>query len=226
MIVFQDMVNNGEYRYLRDTVLPTVGLIRRSDRRLNADLETRRNFLSAMDDTVRLLSCHPCICLWTIFNEGWGQFCSDEAYRRLKALDDSRFVDSTSGWFHQKESDVDSLHIYFRKLHLGREKRPQLLSEFGGFVWKVPEHSFNLDKTYGYRKYADRESFVRGLRDLYGQELLPLVSAGLCGAIYTQVSDVEDETNGLFTFDRAVLKLQPEDLRDLADQLQAAVRSR
>ena len=226
MIVFQDMVNNGEYRYLRDTILPTVGLIRRSDRRLNADPETRSNFLSAMDDTVCQLSDHPCICLWTIFNEGWGQFRSDEAYRRLKVLDDSRFVDSTSGWFHQKESDVDSLHIYFRKLHLGREKRPQLLSEFGGFVWKVPEHSFNLDKTYGYRKYADRESFVRGVRDLYGQELLPLVSAGLCGAIYTQVSDVEDETNGLFTFDRAVLKLQPKDLRDLADQLQAAVRSR
>ena len=223
MIVFQDMVNNGPYRYIRDTVLPTIHLQKRRDRRLSPDPEARRNFLEAMEETVRLLRNHPCICLWTIFNEGWGQFRSDEAYLRLKALDGSRFVDSTSGWFHQKRSDVDSLHIYFDPLHLGKQQLPQLLSEFGGFVWKLPEHSFNRDKTYGYRKYEDRESFVRALRDVYREELLPLAKAGLCGAVYTQVSDVEDETNGLFTFDREVLKLRPEELRDLAGALQAAV---
>ena len=118
---------------------------------------------------------------------------------------------------------MDSLHIYFTALRLGREKKPQLLSEFGGYVWKLPEHSFNLEKTYGYRVFKERDAFVKGLRALY-QSLLPLVRAGLCGAIYTQVSDVEDETNGLFTFDREVLKLQPEELRDLAAALSAAVR--
>ena len=223
MIVFQDMVNNGEYRYFRDTVLPTIHMKKRSDRRLNPDAETRRVFLDAMEKTVRLLKNHPCICLWTVFNEGWGQFCADDAYRKLKAVDDSRFVDSTSGWFHQSRSDVDSLHIYFGKLRLGKQQLPQLLSEFGGFVWKLSDHSFNTEKTYGYRIYKTQRDFIKGLQQLYGS-LIPLAEQGLCGAIYTQVSDVEDETNGLFTFDRAVLKVSPEELKAFAGQLQAAVR--
>ena len=223
MVVFQDMVNNGEYGYIRDTVLPTLHFQRRNDKRLHRDAESRRIFLAAMEETARLLSNHPCVCLWTIFNEGWGQFCADEAYAKLKALDPTRFISSTSGWFHQKKSDVDSLHIYFDPLHLGKEALPQLLSEFGGFVWKLPEHSFNREKTYGYRKYATREEFVRALREIYEKELLPLAAEGLCGAIYTQVSDVEDETNGLVTFDRAVQKLRPEEFSDLAARLQSAV---
>ena len=222
MLVFQDMVNNGEYRYIRDTVLPTLHFQTRRDARLNPDPETRRHFLEAMEETVGLLQNHPCICLWTIFNEGWGQFCADEAYRRLKALDAKRWIDTTSGWFRQTESDVDSLHIYFDPLHLGKERRPQLLSEFGGYVWKLPEHSFNTEKTYGYRKFETREDFVQGLRGLY-ETLAALAAEGLCGAVYTQLSDVEDETNGFFTFDRAALKLRPEELRDLAGQLQSAV---
>jgi hypothetical protein len=218
MIVFQDMVNNGVYRYVRDTVLPTLHFQKRRDKRLNPDPETRRIFSDSMEATVRQLGNHPCICLWTIFNEGWGQFCADDAYTKLKALDPGRFIDSTSGWFHQQLSDADSLHIYFDKLHLGKENKPQLLSEFGGFVWKVPEHSYNLEKTYGYKVFDTREAYVRALRELY-QSLIPLAQNGLCGAIYTQVSDVEDETNGLFTFDRAVLKLQPDELNDVMRML-------
>ena len=211
MVVFQDMVNNGRYRYLRDTVLPTVGFLCRHDDKLNYDPDARKIFLESMDATVLLLKNHPCICLWTIFNEGWGQFCADDAYRRLKALDTTRFVDSTSGWFHQELNDVDSLHIYFKKLHLGKEEKPQLLSEFGGYSYKIPQHSFNLEKTYGYRKFEDRESFVKALQALY-MEVNRLKEQGLSGAIYTQLSDVEDETNGLFTYDRRILKLWPGEL--------------
>ena len=223
MVVFQDMVNNGEYRFARDTVLPTLGVQGLRDEGLNPDPETRRVFLESMEATVRLLGNHPCVCLWTIFNEGWGQFCADEVYRCLKALDPSRFIDSTSGWFRQRESDVESLHIYFKPPRLGKRGRPQLLSEFGGYVWKVPAHSFNLGKTYGYRICKTREELVRDLRALY-TGLVPLAKQGLCGAVYTQVSDVEDETNGLLTFDRAVRKLRPEELRDLAAALGQAVR--
>ena len=225
MIVFQDMVNNGEYRYVRDTVLPTLHFQKRRDKRLNRDRETNRIFLESMRATVRHLQNHPCICLWTIFNEGWGQFCADEAYECLKAMDPSRFIDSTSGWFHQKKSDVDSLHIYFDKLRLGKEERPQLLSEFGGYVWKVPEHSYNLEKTYGYHKYDTKGDYILALRALY-TSLIPLARNGLCGAIYTQVSDVEDETNGFYTFDRAVLKIEAEALRDLAEKLSDCIHDR
>ena len=220
MIIFQDMVNNGGYHYILETVLPTLHFQKRNDRHMTRDPETRKNFLAAMEETARLLNNHPCICLWTIFNEGWGQFCADEAYSRLKTIDPERFVDSTSGWFHQKKSDVDSLHIYFEDLHLGKKPLPQLLSEYGGYVYKIPEHSFNIEKTYGYRKYETREEFVAALRETYQNALLPLAAKGLCGAVYTQVSDVEDETNGLLTYDRAELKIRPEELRDLAQALQ------
>ena len=223
MIVFQDMVNNGEYHFIRDTALPTARFLKRRDQSLNPDPETRRVFLESMEQTVNLLRDHPCICLWTIFNEGWGQFCADDAYVHLKALDNTRFVDSTSGWFHQSKSDVDSLHIYFGRLRLGRKKLPQLLSEFGGYVWKIPTHSFNPHNTYGYRIYKTQETYVKALRKLY-LSLIPLAKQGLCGAVYTQLSDVEDETNGLYTFDRAVLKLEPNQLSDIVVQLKDAVK--
>ncbi|MBR3537687.1 MAG: glycoside hydrolase family 2 [Eubacterium sp.] len=218
MVVFQDMINNGKYRYIRDTVLPTVGLKRRNDRYLNRDSDSRRIFLEHMRDTVRHLQNHPSICLWTIFNEGWGQFCADQIYRELRALDPDRFIDTTSGWFHQNLTDVESLHIYFKKLRMGSEKRPQLLSEFGGYSWKIPEHSFNLKKTYGYRKFEDRDEYVRSLKALY-EEVAVLAQKGLSGAVYTQVSDVEDETNGLFTFDRMILKIMPEEILPIMEKL-------
>ena len=226
MVVFQDMVNCGKYSYFRDTVIGTVlGLFGRGDIKLNRNKEARTAFLTGMAETVRLLSNHPSICLWTIFNEGWGQFCADSAYRRLKTLDPTRFVDSTSGWFRQRESDVESLHIYFRKLYVGRQKRPQLISEFGGWSLKIPGHSFNPDQTFGYRKYTDREAFLRDLKDLYARQVLPLVLKGLCGAVYTEVSDVEDETNGLLTFDRREAKVKPEDISEIAFLLQEAIQA-
>ncbi|MBP5332129.1 MAG: glycoside hydrolase family 2 [Lachnospiraceae bacterium] len=223
MVVFQDMVNNGVYSFFKDTLLPTIGLVHRNDRVSHRNKFARRTFNEAMEKTVELLRNHPCICYWTIFNEGWGQFDADSAYDRLKKLDGSRFTDSTSGWFHRKNSDVDSIHIYFKKLHPGkRTDLPLVISEFGGYVYKIPEHSFNLEKTYGYRIFADKDAFKQAIRDLYRLEVLPLVQKGLSTAIYTQVSDVEDETNGLLTYDRQVCKLAPEDFRDISDMLYKA----
>ena len=226
MVVFQDMVNNGEYHYFRDTVLPTLHFQKRKDRAMNRDPETRKTFLEAMKATVSALGNHPSICLWTVFNEGWGQFCADDAYDMLKALDPTRLIDTTSGWYHQEKSDVDSLHLYFEKMHLGKKPLPQLLSEFGGYVWKIPEHSFNREKTYGYKKFETREEFVSALREVYEKQIIPLAEKGLCGAVYTQVSDVEDETNGLLTFDRAVCKLQPGEIADFSEALQKAVQAK
>ena len=224
MVVFQDMVNCGEYHFLRDTILPTAGLRTMNDARLNRNPAARDNFLNAMDATVRLLDNHPCICLWTIFNEGWGQFCADDAYRRLKALDGTRFIDSTSGWYAQNLSDVESLHTYFKPLQTGSLDRPQFLSEFGGWSCKIPEHSYNLEKTYGYKKYEDRGAFVRDLKVLYLEQVLPLIPQGLCAAVYTQVSDVEDETNGLLTYDRKEAKITPEEFREISGRLRRAIK--
>ena len=224
MVVFQDLVNNGEYHFVRETVMPTFLPGKPKDKRMHADPEARRNFLQAMKDTVLHLKNHPCICYWTVFNEGWGQFQADKAYDWMLKLDRSRLIDTTSGWFHQEKSDVDSLHIYFKALHLGDSDKPQVLSEYGGYVWKIPDHSANTEKTYGYRIFDSREELVKALRKVFREELLPLAREGLCAAIYTQVSDVEDETNGLLTYDRKILKVRPEELFEFGPQLQAAVQ--
>ena len=223
MIVFQDMVNCGEYSFLRDTALPTLGL-NLKDKRSRVSAAARENFLNAAEETVQHLKSHPSIALWTAFNEGWGQFDADGVYERLKKLDPDRFVDAASGWFEQKESDVTSRHVYFKKVKPVESERPFLLSEFGGYVYQIPEHSAVPDKVYGYKICKTREAFVKDLRAIYLEQILPLIPQGLCGAVYTQVSDVEEETNGLLTYDRKKAKITPGEFADIAPLLAEAIK--
>ena len=219
MVVFQDMVNNGDYSFFRDTALPTIGLQKLSDKRMHKDALTRQFFLDTMAATVRQLRNHPCICYWTIFNEGWGQFDSDNVYEIFRKIDDTRFIDSTSGWFRQKKTDVDSRHVYFKPIRLKAEGKPLVLSEFGGYSYKPEGHVFNTESTYGYGKYADAQQFTQAVAKLYEEQVIPAFEAGLCAAVYTQISDVEDETNGILTYDRKVCKLSKELMRPIAEKL-------
>ena len=221
MLVWQDAVNNGRYSFLRDTALPTAGLTRLNDKHLHRHAETRRRFIEGMEQTVAHLRNHPCICGWTIFNEGWGQFDSAPLYRWLKATDPSRFVDTASGWFAGAPSDVDSKHIYFKPLKMQSGDKPLFLSEYGGYSYAPQGHVFHPGKNYGYRFFAERSAFEEALVRLLEEQLAAAVDAGLCGAVYTQVSDVEDETNGLLSYDRRVLKVDAARLRDIAAALQA-----
>lgn len=224
MVVFQDMVNTGAYRYLRDTVLPTLGFQRRPDRAAHPDGRSRQRFLAAMEETVSQLRNHPCIALWTIFNEGWGQFETTAAYRKLKALDGSRFVCSSSGWFRGGESDVFSRHIYFGQWnHLKVTEKPLVLTEFGGICLSVEAHRFPGKKSYGYQNSGSNEEYRRKLADLYRQHILPQVPRGLCAAVYTQLTDVEEEINGLQTYDRAVVKADREEMVQIGNELRRAV---
>ena len=223
MIVWQDMVNNSDYNFFRDTVLPTAGIQKLDDRNLHKDEFSRKRFLEGMAATVNQLKNHPSICYWTIFNEAWGQFDSDNVFEQFKKLDDTRFVDSTSGWFRQHKSDVDSRHVYFRKVNLKATDKPLVLSEFGGKTYKTEGHIFNPDKSYGYGGCETLEALNEALVKLYTEEIIPCVKQGLCASIYTQVSDVEDEINGLVTYDRKVEKVDPAKLLPIADMLQQAV---
>ena len=222
MIVFQDMVNCGDYSFIRDTALPTVGFKHRNDKKLHRDPETRREFIDCMEKTVLRLSFHPSVCYWTIFNEGWGQFDHADAYRRLKNIDGTRPVDSVSGRFFSPKgtvSDVDSRHVYFKKVKIRRTDKPVILSEFGGYSYKVEGHSFNLSDNYGYGSYESAEAFENALIGLYTEQIIPAIRDGLCGTVYTQISDVEDETNGLMTYDRKVTKVSASRLRELSESL-------
>ena len=224
MIVFQDMVNNGDYNFIRDTALPTVGIQKLNDKNLHRDPVTRNAFLRGMEATVNQLRNHPCILYWTIFNEGWGQFDSDNVYHHLKALDDTRWIDSTSGWFRRKETDVDSRHVYFKPIKLKAGEKPLVLSEFGGYSFKPEGHVFNTEQTYGYGKFEVQEQFAEAVEKLYREQVIPAVKTGLCAAVYTQVSDVEDETNGLVSYDRKVEKLTPNRMIPIAEALQDAMK--
>ncbi len=176
-----------------------------------------------MEQTVRQLSNHPSILYWTIFNEGWGQFDSGAAYRKLKQLDSTRWVDSASGWFFPKESDVTSHHVYFRPYRFKPSGKPTVLSEFGGYVFRPEGHLFNPDKTYGYRFFKSQTEYQSAVKTLYRSEILPAIKKGLCAAIYTQLSDVEDETNGILSYDRQLEKLVPDAMQALAAEMQQAM---
>ncbi|MBQ8402049.1 MAG: glycoside hydrolase family 2, partial [Clostridia bacterium] len=226
MIVMQDMVSNGKYSFLRDTALPTIGLKKRPDRWMHTDPAARKAFAEGVKSTVRQLHNHPCICYWTIFNEGWGQFDGTVQYRFLHDMDDTRIIDTASGWFGGCLSDVESIHVYFRPVKIRKKTdSPLVLSEFGGYACKIPEHSFDPDKTYGYRYFTDPSAFADALIRLYEDEIIPAVEKGLCGAVYTQVSDVEDETNGLFTYDRKICKADAQRMSVIAQKLCAAMQA-
>jgi beta-galactosidase/beta-glucuronidase len=221
MLVMQDMVNNGKYSFVRDTALPTLGRQSRDDTKGGGDRRTREIFRRHMTDTQSHLYNHPCIIAYTIFNEGWGQFCADEQYALAKRNDPTRLYDAASGWFAQRDSDFDSYHVYFADSVPQPDKRPMLLSEFGGYVLEVPGHIYAKYAEYGYGSCEGADQLTDRITARYEQLVLPAIPSGCCGAIYTQLSDVEDECNGLYTYDRKVRKVDAEAMVRLAQRLQA-----
>ena len=222
MLVMQDMVNNGSYHFLWDTALPNLGFTRRADRCASPDADPAKTFFTRhCIATLRHLRNHPCVIAYTIFNEGWGQFNADEHYRILKSLDPSRLFDATSGWFAQKKSDLDSRHVYFKNKRLvSNGELPLLLSECGGYARPIAGHMFNEHNKYGYGT-ADTENALTAKIELLWKEMVfPSLADGLCGVIYTQLSDVEDEINGLYTYDREICKVDAERIRRLCRESQ------
>ena len=220
MFVLQDMVNNGGYSYILDTVLPTFGFKKRNDcKGRYQDAKCKKVFEWHMKDTLHDLYNHPCIIGYTIFNEGWGQFESDRMYDIAKSIDSTRFYDATSGWFAQKKSDLDSEHIYFRAEELHAKERPMFLSECGGFSYAVEGHMFNTEKSYGYGACKSTEELTDRIVDMYNIMVVPGIKGGVCGCVYTQVSDVEDEINGMYTYDREICKVNKEKMQALAARI-------
>ncbi len=223
MLVWQDMPNGGApYHpaivstplftgvHLPDGLYPLFG---RADRR------GREQFLRDMDETVRHLYNCPCIALWTPFNEGWGQFDALGAATRLRTLDPTRLVDHASGWHDQGGGDLRSYHIYFKPLKMQSDGcRALALTEFGGYSLPIEGHISG--KKFGYRMYASAADWQKDYVKLYEEQVLPLIeSQGLSATVYTEVSDVEDELNGLLTFDRRVCKAEERVLRPLNKKL-------
>ena len=227
MLVWQDMPSGGgKYRFSTIT-LPLVTGIHRRDNHYRAfaraSSQGRGEYKDELEEMVGQLFNAPSVVLWVPFNEGWGQFDSTLVMERLRALDPTRPVDPASGWHDQGAGELRSLHVYFKPFRFRRDRRGRALalSEFGGYNLRVDGHCFN-QKDYGYRRLPDAAALWRDFSRLYEREVLPAVPRGLCASVYTQLSDVEDELNGLMTYDRRVVKLDADEVWELNERLKEA----
>ena len=222
MLVWQDMpCGGGRYDplivsaplvtniHLRDTAYWLFG---RSDSKARAQFKAE---LGAMVN--HLVNC-PCIAMWVPFNEGWGQFDAARMHDFVRSIDPTRTIDHASGWHDQGVGQVVSRHVYFRKYAFKADKkgRAVLLSEFGGYNHHVSGHCFN-NKNFGYKNFETPAQLEIAIEDLYQRQIGPAKMEGLAAAVYTQLSDVEDELNGLMTYDRKVVKIAPESMRKAID---------
>lgn len=224
MIVIQDMVNGGApYKPLLIALAPFFnfhfGDMPNYGRLGRASKQGRDFFESEMKGTVERLKNVVSIGIWTLFNEGWGQFDSVRLTTVLRNLDPTRLIDSTSGWFDQKAGDFSSHHVYFKKIRLKpTENRILSLSEFGGYSWRVDGHTYGA-KNFAYGSAKDQKALEAKLEKLYKKQVIPAKNLGLSVAVLTQLSDVENETNGLLTYDRKVTKVDPRFMKRINKEL-------
>lgn len=233
MLVWQDMINGGSaYKMATIGLRPFLGLalLNKKIGRLNdgeknykkfarKDAKGREEYWKDSERMINTLYNSVSLCLWVPFNEGWGQFDSLKAYDFYRKKDSTRIIDHASGWHDQGGGDLNSFHIYFTKYAFPKfnkdDNRAIAVTEFGGFSLQVKGHMYNKNKFFGYRKYYEKEIFENAMEKLYEKNIVANIPKGLSAAVYTEVSDVEDECNGLLTYDREVLKINPTLMRKI-----------
>ena len=225
MLVWQDMVSGGAY--IGDFyagVLPNVGIYKLKDNKYNrfsrGDEKWRRNYYEELEETIKQLYSVTSIYCWVPFNEAWGQFDALKVCDFVRNLDSHRVIDHASGWYDQGGGDIDSMHKYILPIHLRKsKKRAFVVTEFGGYSNIVRGHTWNEKKAFGYLMFKSKESLTKAYKKLLDRQIIPIIDKGLSGTVYTQVSDVENEVNGIYTYDRAVLKIDENVLKDINSQL-------
>lgn len=173
----------------------------------NKTPESKKQFERELTRLVEGFGNSPSIIMWVVFNEGWGQHDTERYVDLVRRLDPSRLVNNASGWTDMKVGDVIDMHRYPGPGAPEPEsRRASVLGEFGGLGLGVDGHTWT-QKTWGYRGMASAteltQRYLGLLRRVWGLN----ESAGLCAAVYTQITDVETECNGLLTYDRALIKV-------------------
>ena len=220
MLVWQDMPNGGGSYNAAVVSAPLVTGVHIKDGAYalfaRGDKEARAEFRAELAEMVRHLYNCPCVSMWVIFNEGWGQFDAADMLELVRSIDKTRPIDHASGWHDQGVGQVKSEHVYFRRYSFKPDKkgRAVLLSEFGGYGHRVLGHCFG-NKDFGYKKFEMPAQLEIAIEELYQGQIGPARLQGLSAAVYTQLADVEDELNGLLTYDRKVAKIAPEVVRKL-----------
>ena len=228
MLVWQDMVSGGKaLNTFHAGVLPNVygvlnplvNLTKKDNayKIFNRDrIEWRLQFEEELFEMIDSLYNYTSICCWVPFNEGWGQFDAKRIGDAIKEKDPSRFVDHASGWYDQKGCDFRSMHKYILPVILPKyDGRPIVLSEFGGYSQKIRNHVWNWEKSFGYQMYANKVALTNAYKALHEKQIIPNIKKGLSATVYTQVSDVEFEVNGILSYDRELVKIDEDVLRDI-----------
>ena len=220
--MWQDFVNGGSNYKLSVVTLPLITRHHIKDNQYKKfareEIKGRIEALNEFKNTIDYLYNAPCIALWTIFNEGWGQFDSKKVYDELVKIDNARLYDTASGWHDQKFSEIKSYHVYFTGFHfLKTRKRATILSEFGGLVYTIEGH--HMDGNHVYTKYRTKEKFIKAYLKLINRDVIKQINRGLTASIYTQLSDVEEEENGFVTFDREVIKVDTDIIKNINDKI-------
>ena len=224
LLVWQDAVSGGDpFLPLYTQYLPFIGVkIKDAPSRKfgRADEKGRAQFERDLEDMINLLYNCVSLCLWVPFNEGWGQYDANRIAGKVHKLDPTRPVDHASGWHDQGGGDVKSCHVYYKPVRMKHDGRRVLaLTEFGGYSLPIPGHCAE-EKEFGYRAYKSAGEWMDAVEKLYRREVIPLIEKeGLSAAVYTQVSDVEEEVNGLLTFDRRVTKMDPVRMAGINEKL-------
>jgi len=173
----------------------------------NRTPQARQQFEQELVRMVAALGNHPSIIMWVVFNEGWGQHDTERYVELVGELDPGRLVNNASGWADKAVGDVHDVHRYPGPAAPDPEaERVGVLGEFGGLGLAIDGHTWT-DTTWGYRGTADRDELAGRYMRLLRQVWELSESKGLAAAVYTQITDVETECNGLLTYDRAVIKV-------------------
>lgn len=232
MIVWQDMVSGGKALNLfhagvlpnvQGFLSPLVHLTKKDNayKTFNRDkIEWRTQFEDELFEMMDALYNHPSIGCWVPFNEGWGQFDAKRIGDAVKAKDPTRIVDHASGWYDQNGCDLRSIHRYILPVTAPKyDGRPFVLSEYGGYSQIIDGHVWNKSKSFGYQMYKSKESMTAAYRKLHEKQVIPAMKKGLSATVYTQVSDVEFEVNGMLTYDREMIKLDEDTVIEINKKL-------
>ena len=227
MIVWQDMISGGKpLNLIYAGAFPNINVHVKDNQYkvFNRDLpEWREEFEEEYKGLIDNLYNSVSICTWVPFNEGWGQFDAKRIGEWTKEYDPSRLVDHASGWHDQHGPDFKSVHKYITPVHMPTARRqagrPFVLSEYGGYSWNIEGHVWNYKRSFGYIQYKNSENLSQAYRKLHFNQIIPLVQKGLSATVYTQVSDVEFEVNGIYSYDRKVLKVSEDVLRECNEAL-------
>ncbi len=212
LLVWQDMPSGDKY-------------IGRNDPDIERTEESARQFIEEWGGIIGANFNSPAIVMWVPFNEGWGQFATERIVRWTKETDPTRLVNNASGWTDRQCGDVMDIHAYpGPAMPALEETRAAVLGEFGGLGLPIKGHTWQDSKNWGYRSYETLEALQDAYLNLIARLKL-LIGQGLAAAVYTQTTDVEIEVNGLITYDRRIIKMDPEVVGPVNEDLLGPVPS-